>query len=212
MTTPLGTLVRGLAAGAAGAGAQSLFLAVAKPIIPAPAPDAYDPPDPEQADESEVETVARRFVEGFLRRGPLTKAQKKVLGQLMHYGFGARWGALYALARDSYPALGEPVGVASFATGVWVLGDNLLLQLMQVAGPMSAYPVRTHVVAFTSNLVFGAGLAASDELLARSRRARLGALGLATLGLGWAAIRLVGAAESRPSAARARRRQPATAS
>lgn len=210
--TPLGTIARGLAAGAVGSLAMNLFFAASGPIMPGPVPDAFEPTDPQQGSENPLETTARRIVEGFLRRGPISPAQKAVLGNLVHYAFGAGWGALYARAHDAYPPLASPAGVAAFSTLVWNGGDNVLLPFLDLSGPPTAYPIRNHLYAVAAHLVYGSATAAADELLARSKASRAVVAGLAALGLGWSALRYVGSSEAPPSRARVpRRRQPARA-
>ena len=157
--TPMRAVIEGLIAGAVGAGVQSLFFRATSKIAPKPPKDAFRPPEPQQAGESELETTARRLVEGLAQRGPLDERGKKRIGQLVHYGFGARWGALYGLMRASYPRLWSVGGVAGFSLAVWAVGDNLLLPAMKLAGWPHRYPLRTHAYAAAAHLAFGAGMA-----------------------------------------------------
>src|SRR4051794_4024075 len=122
--SPLGALVRGLIAGAAGAAAQSLFFRATKRWTPKPTrlPKALHKPEPEAREETSLETVARRTVEGLMQRGPLSDEGKSAAGTAVHYLFGAAWGGLYALCRESFRT--SPV---LFGIGVWMASDNLLL-------------------------------------------------------------------------------------
>src|SRR5512132_601151 len=99
--TPLGALARGLVAGAVGSAVQSLFFKATARLQPQPPKDVFQPPDEQQAGEMAMGTVARRVVEGLARRGPITEAQKKAGGQIVHFAYGAAWGGLWGLARES---------------------------------------------------------------------------------------------------------------
>src|SRR5262249_48323085 len=98
--TPLGAVLRGLWAGAAGALAQNLFFLATRRIAPQTPRDVFQPPEEIQKQEPATETVARRVVEGLAAR-PLSAARKQLGGSLVHHGFGAAWGGLYGLARES---------------------------------------------------------------------------------------------------------------
>jgi len=157
--TPIRALVEGIIAGAVGAGVQSLFFRATSRITPKPPEGAFDPPEPEQAGESALETVARRVVEDLAQRGPLDAERKARLGNVMHYGFGAAWGGLYGILRASYPRLWRPSGVAAFSLGVWALSDNLILPAFKLSAWPHRYPLRSHGYAAAAHLVYGAGVA-----------------------------------------------------
>jgi hypothetical protein len=165
--TPLGSLARGLAAGALGSAVQTLFFDVSRRIHvePAPAKGAFSPPEEAQRDESASETIARRFVMGMMARGPLDEEAKKRGAAVVHYATGAAFGAAWALTRESFPSLRGPLGVIGFSVATWMVGDNLLLPALHVSGPMSAYPLETHAYAWAAHLVFAAATAATYETL-----------------------------------------------
>jgi hypothetical protein len=159
--TPVRALIEGIVAGAVGAGVQSLFLRATARVAPKPPRRAFAPPEPEQASENALETVARRLVEDLAQRGPLDARDKARLGEAVHYGFGAAWGGLYGLLRASYPRLWRPSGVAAFSVGVWVAGDNVILPAFRLAAWPHHYPLRSHGYALAAHLAYGAGVAAA---------------------------------------------------
>ena len=163
--TPIGALVEGIVAGAVGAGLQSLFFRATAKVAPKTPEDVFVPPEKEQAGESALETVARRAVEELAQRGPLEPREKERLGDIVHYGFGAAWGGLYGLLRASYPRLWRPSGVAGFALGVWMVGDNLMLPAFRLSAWPHRYPPKTHAYAVAAHLVYGAGVAATLEAI-----------------------------------------------
>jgi len=175
--TPLGALGRGLVSGAAGAVATGGYFAATKSIAPAWPPDAFTPPELEQQGEFPHETMARRIYSGMLARGPMTAEQKKRGGNILQILFGARWGALYGLSRETFPQLATPVGLLGYGTLVWAASYTLILPLFRLQGPLHKYPPRVHAYLWGAHLVYAGALGATYELLRpRSLLAAVGAL------------------------------------
>lgn len=172
--SPFGALLRGIAAGAVGSAAQTAFFKLTSGIAPKPPEDAFEPPEKEQRDEGETETVARRAAE-FAQHAPLDEHQKQLGGQLVHYGFGAAWGGLYGLARESAPFMANPIGMAAFGVGVWAVSDNAILPLLKLAGPPTHYPAKSHAFAIAAHLVYGAAVGLTYALLRPRTLAAAGA-------------------------------------
>lgn len=163
--TPLGALARGFVAGAVGAFAQRQFFRLTAPLAPKSDPAAFEPPEAEQREETATATVARRWVEGFMRRGPLDERTKARLARAVHYCFGAEWGALYALVRESAPGIESVPGTIAYGTAVWIVGDNVILPAFRLAGPPTAYSARTHGYAWVAHLVYAFGVRAAYETM-----------------------------------------------
>jgi hypothetical protein len=163
--TPMGALLRGLAAGAAGSAVQSGFFKLAAPITPTNPEGVFVPPEEQQKSESSPETVARRGFEQFAQGSALSKEAKARGGQIVHFGFGAGWGGLYGLARESLPALSGPLGVLAFSTAVWMISDNAILPAFKLAAPATAYPLKTHAFALGAHIAYGLGVWAAYEAL-----------------------------------------------
>ena len=147
--TPLGSLWRGLVAGAAGSAAQSLFFKLVK------APEPSHP-----RDESSLQIVGRRLVEDMMKREPLQPEQKAKLASAIHYAFGAAWGGLYGLLRESFR-----VPPQAFGALVWMASDNLLLPLFRVAKWPQHYRSEEHRYAIQAHLVYGAATAGAYAAL-----------------------------------------------
>lgn len=174
----LGSFIAGLVAGAVGSFAQSLFFEATRKLAPKTPERAFDAPEPQQRDETSTQTVARRFVEGFMAR-PLT--HKELGGQLVHYAFGAAWGGVYGLVHGPRPAFRGPLGALAFSTLVWGISDNLILPAFKIAAWPQAYPAATHAYALGAHLAYGAAVWGAYELL---RPTALGAIA-AYLGAAW---------------------------
>ncbi|MCU1279727.1 MAG: hypothetical protein JWM53_3273 [bacterium] len=159
--TPVRALLEGLIAGTVGSAVQSLFFRITERVAPSPPKDVFTPAEPQQANETALQTVARRLAEGLAARGPLDDEAKERVGTLLHYGFGAAWGGLYGLVRASYPRAWSSTGLAGFSLAVWMISDNLVLPALKLAAPPQRYPLRVHAYAATAHLAYGAGVAAS---------------------------------------------------
>ena len=161
--SPLGALFKGLLAGAAGAFVQSQFFRATAKITPKPtkvSPAEGGKPAHEAA-ENNLETVARRFVDDLMLRGPLEGDAKKQGAGLVHYLFGAGWGGLYGLARES---LGD-VSPALFGAIVWMLSDNVILPAFRLAGWPQKYSAKEHAYALNAHFAYGWGTAGTYGLI-----------------------------------------------
>ena len=160
--SPLGALARGLAAGAIGAGVQSLFFLATKKWMPKPTkvPPGLGKPEEEARDETNLETAARRATEGLMQRGPLDAGSKSGAGSAIHYAFGAAWGGLYGLTRETTRV--SPIG---FGAIVWMASDNLLLPLFRLAAWPKHYSLKEHHYALQAHFVYGLGTAAAYAML-----------------------------------------------
>ena len=160
--SPLGAVVRGTVAGAIGAGVQSLFFKATARWRPTPTklPPELQKPEPEAKDESSLQTVARRSIEGLMQRGPIDPATKAAAGSAVHYLFGAAWGGVYALCRESFRT--SPV---LFGIGVWVASENLILPAFRVAAWPQHYRLKEHHYAVHAHVIYGLGTSAAYALL-----------------------------------------------
>jgi hypothetical protein len=158
----LGALARGLAAGAIGAGAQSLFFLATRRWMPKPTKVAPElsKPEPEAQDETGLETVARRTAEGLMQRGPLDAGTRSAASSAIHYAFGAAWGGLYGLTRETTRV--SPIG---FGALVWMASDNFLLPLFRVAAWPKHYSLKEHHYALQAHFVYGLSTAAAYAIL-----------------------------------------------
>lgn len=164
--TPLGALGRGLIAGAAGAGVQTFFFQVTEPVRPSSGKVDFKPPEPEQKGESELETVGRRLVTGLLARGPIRKARRQQVGQLVHFGYGALWGGLYGLTCETFPRVRNHLATSlGYGTFVWILSDSVILPSLRLAAWPHKYPLRTHAYAWMAHVAYAAGLWAAYQAL-----------------------------------------------
>lgn len=213
--TPLGALVRGLAAGAVGAGVQDLFFKATKKVAPETPKDVFSPPERDQIEETATHTIARRFVQQLMQR-ELSAEGKHKGATIVHYAFGAALGGAYGLLRETVPAMRKPAGVLGYGFGAWMIGDNIVIPAFRLGAPPTAYPLKVHAYALAAHLVFGVAVAAAYEAM-RPRSLAAVASALWAVRANVALVQRLPAAV-RPaaravigSAAKARARQPFTA-
>lgn len=163
--SPLGAFCAGLAAGAVGSLAQSLFFAATKRLAPAPPEDAFRLAEPEQRNEAATDTVARRVVEDLAKRGPLRHPRSA--GTLVHFAFGSGWGAAYGLLAGSLEGAATLRGGVTFGSVVCIASDDVLLPMFRLAGWPQRYPAQSHLYALAAHAVYGATTALSFKALDR---------------------------------------------
>jgi len=163
--TPLGAILRGLVAGAAGTvvmdalwyaryrrgGGKENFLdwefsADLKNWENAPAPAL----------------VGKRIVEGFTGQ-ELPPERAAFMNNFMHWAYGIAWGTAYGILAGSlrrpFLALGLP-----FGAGVWA-ADYAILPIAKVYKPIWEYDPRTLWKDLSAHLAYGMGSAATFALL-----------------------------------------------
>jgi hypothetical protein len=94
-------------------------------------------------------------VEGLAKGAPLTPERKKAGGELVHYGFGAAWGAVYGAASESFPVLCTPTGAALFGAKVWAVSHLLLLPMFGLEPPANRFGLSHHVYSLAGHAVYG---------------------------------------------------------
>jgi uncharacterized membrane protein YagU involved in acid resistance len=99
----------------------------------------------------------------------MEKAQMRISkkakgGTIVHYAYGAGWGALYGLVsrRVRLPLLAS--GLA-FGGLLWLVSDEVLVPLFGFSKAPGAYPASVHVKALAAHLVYGTAAATGARLL-----------------------------------------------
>jgi Protein of unknown function (DUF1440) len=111
-----------------------------------------------ESGESEDATVkaANRIAEAVLGR-ELSKEEKKVAGPIVHYAFGATWGAIYSALADETNLVTRGFGMI-YATAVFVIVDEIAAPALKLSKPPKEYPVSSHLYGWASHLVYGISL------------------------------------------------------
>jgi hypothetical protein len=95
--------------------------------------------------------------------------RKNAAGEVVHYGTGAAFGALFGIAarRLGVPAL---VGGALFGVAIWLANDEGVVPALGLSRRPWDYPASTHVKALASHLVYGTATGAGVRLLEATLR------------------------------------------
>ncbi|HYM50247.1 MAG TPA: hypothetical protein VET65_06700 [Candidatus Limnocylindrales bacterium] len=108
--------------------------------------------------------VGRRLIEAFLQR-PLPATGVRTLTNVMHWGYGLTWGALYGLivgsTRRRSPLLGPLFGATVFSA------DYAILPLGGFYKPIWEYDAKTVWKDLSAHLVFGSATGIVFWLLSR---------------------------------------------
>ncbi|HYV01251.1 MAG TPA: hypothetical protein VEM93_02775 [Actinomycetota bacterium] len=106
--------------------------------------------------------VGKRLYEGFVQK-ELDGRHARLVTNLVHWGTGVAWGALYGLLAGSMPRRTLVAGLP-FGAGVWAT-SYLVLARAGVYKPMREYDRATLWKDLSAHLVFGAGTAATFAAL-----------------------------------------------
>jgi uncharacterized membrane protein YagU involved in acid resistance len=150
-TTPLAAVGKGLVAGAVGTAAMTAVqTAVAK---------ARD-----QEDSTTPAEVAKRIIRGVLQRD-VPDEKTELLNNVMHWGYGTSWGAVYGLVQGTVAGSAFKHG-ALFGAGVWS-ASLVQLPAMKLAPPVWEYPPAELALEVGYHVVYGLGAAAAYAALDR---------------------------------------------
>lgn len=94
----------------------------------------------------------------------LDKETRQKYGNYVHWGYGIMWGGLFGVLRDRAPLVGVGNGLG-FGTGLWLVGDELMMPLMGLSPPSTEFPWQNHARAFANHFAYGATLGITHSLL-----------------------------------------------
>jgi hypothetical protein len=166
--TPLGVAVRGLLAGAAGTAAMTAWQTLASRLEGSRAEQSEEgggERDPWESAPAPAQ-VAKRVIEGLFRR-EVGADKIGLLTNVTHWGYGTAWGAVYGLVQGSVRANPLAHGLV-FGSGVWAMSYVELVP-MGLYEPPWRYPAQTVAKDISYHLVYGVGVAAAYEAVARRR-------------------------------------------
>ncbi len=94
----------------------------------------------------------------------LNKGRKEKYGNVVHWGYGIMWGGLFGALRDRAPLVGTAEGVG-FGTGLWLIGDEVMMPLMGLSPSPTKFPWQNHARAAVNHVAYGATLGITHSLL-----------------------------------------------
>jgi uncharacterized membrane protein YagU involved in acid resistance len=111
------------------------------------------------------EVLAKRVAEATTGSVPNKEAIEK-LAMGIHWGYGILWGGLFGVLRNRVPVIGSAAGL-TYGTGLWLIGDELMMPLLKLSPPSSDFPWQNHTRAFTNHVAYGTTLWVTMEALSR---------------------------------------------
>jgi hypothetical protein len=165
-TTPLWLdILIGVAAGAAGTGLMNRTMSALTQVQPAQDKQIERE---KQLDGASTEKAAEAITEplGLELRD---RQQRKRAGNAVHWAYGMAWGAGYALITRRFGSIPLLSGVV-LGTGLWAIGDEILVPALGLAPKAGEFPVTTHAKALGGHLAYGAGVDATYRLLETATR------------------------------------------
>ncbi len=168
--SPLGSVVRGLAAGIVGTGlmtaaqelAARLQAKAAGDAGPAGEDQSAEPKDPWE-EASAPAKVAKRVVEGVFQKQ--LSADPTVVTNVMHWAYGTGWGAVYGLIAGTRGTSTLKQG-ARFGTGVWAMSYVQLVPMGLYELPWT-YPPKDTALEVSYHVAYGVGAGLGYAMLDR---------------------------------------------
>lgn len=168
--TPLGTIVRGIAAGVVGTGVMTLAQTLPAKLRPSNGASPDDEISQEQGQQDPWEQasapakVAKRISEGIFHH-EVPPERIPLLTHGMHWSYGTGWGAVYGLAPGSAHAAPLRHGLL-FGTAVWAMSYVQLVPMGLYELPWK-YARKDIAMEVGYHLAYGLGVAATFRLLDR---------------------------------------------
>lgn len=111
------------------------------------------------------EVLAKKATEFATGVTPAKETTNK-LGMAIHWGYGILWGGLFGALRSRVPVIGSAAGL-TYGTGLWLIGDELMMPVLKLSPCSTDFPWQNHVRAFTNHAAYGSSLWLTLEVLSR---------------------------------------------
>lgn len=162
--SPLAVIVKGALAGAAGTAVMSAFMERAPELMERAGVGGDEPPvppDDPNASGSPTEELAERVTEGALDAD-----ERAAAGQAIHWGYGAAWGAYYAVIQSTFRP--SPITHGAFLGGLMtVVATKVVPRLGLTPEPRSREELITNAA---SHVVYGIATGIVYQVLNLGRR------------------------------------------
>jgi hypothetical protein len=158
--SPVGAVLRGLAAGAAGTKSMTAYQELVAKLR-----RQDDESQPESWDDAPAPAqVAMRILTGVFQK-PVQLDQAERLTNVMHWSYGTGWGAIYGIIQGTAAAPTLRAG-AVFGAGVWAMSYVQLVPT-GIYQPPWKYPPKEIALDLSYHLVYGISVALAFAALTR---------------------------------------------
>ena len=165
--SPLAAIVKGAIAGAAGTWAMGEAMSRAPQLLERAGYRLPDAPPGPTAPDSPTEEVAERLAEG-LAQDEIDEGTKATAGQVIHWSYGAAWGAAYGVLQATLK-LPTLFGGALFGAGVGYFGERVMPAL-RLQNPPERNPRAVNVFHMGGHVLYGIAVALTWRVLNLGRR------------------------------------------
>jgi F0F1-type ATP synthase assembly protein I len=142
---------------AAGAAATWLMDEATTALYESESEEVRDREDDARGDKTAYEIAAEKAAKLAGKR--LKKAQRKQIGQAIHWSLGIGAGVIYGALRNQFRGLGIGSGLA-YGVVFWLAMDEGANTLLGLTPPPNAFPWQTHARGLAGHLVLGAAVEA----------------------------------------------------
>lgn len=87
-----------------------------------------------------------------------------MFGQVLHWGYGTAWGALYGVVRRGIPLLSSAAGLP-FGIAFTLIGDEAMNTFAKLTPPTQEFPIDAHVRGLVAHIAWTATAEGIIELL-----------------------------------------------
>jgi len=162
------SILKGLAAGAIGGLAASWVMERFQYAWMYMANNKSQTQETKETSNEEPATIkAAEAVSQKLFGHELTKDEKKLAGDVVHYATGGTSAAVYGVAAEFVPGVTAGAGIP-FGTAVWLVIDEGAVPLMHLSKGPAEYPLSNHLYALASHFVYGVTTEVVRRTLRRS--------------------------------------------
>jgi hypothetical protein len=159
--TPLGAVLRGVAAGVAGTATMTAWQTAAAKLSLSGESSSSDASDPWE-NASAPAKVARRIIEGVFQR-KVSADRIPLLTNVMHWSYGTSWGVVYGLVAGT-TGRSRPRDGLAFGLAVWT-GSYVQLVPMGLYELPWKYPPRVLALDVSYHLAYGIGVSTAFRVL-----------------------------------------------
>jgi uncharacterized membrane protein YagU involved in acid resistance len=160
-----GNVVGEALAGAVSGLAASWLMSALMPALERLQPSAAREREKQVQDKSALRVAAEKAAAAAGR--DLEGKAKRTAPLAIHYGYGAAWGAAWAVVRRQAGRLGPWAGVAFGAT-LWAISDETLVPLLRLSPAPWRFPLSTHLRGLVAHLAYGAATDGGVRVAARA--------------------------------------------
>jgi hypothetical protein len=116
-------------------------------------------------DEGSTAALGRMIYQSVTGKEPETEETKELLSYLVHWGYGLMQGGVYGTWFAGNGRSPNLLNGTAFATGLWLLGDELTVPMLGLQEGPTAVDPQSHLNRLGAHLAYGLTTAVTGRLL-----------------------------------------------